>query len=117
MAHIKVMHDPVGETLTVYWDDPQREEVCKDADALSALRIPTRAAVERAHCRSDAGRPPRLSPPPPNLVGGQDETDRVQDLPSVPLHVRMLVTDMLPVLIGQIDLMAQLISHRSAHNV
>ena len=30
MAHIKVIHDPVGETLTVYWDDPQREEICEE---------------------------------------------------------------------------------------
>lgn len=30
MAHIKVIHDPVGETLTVYWDDPQREEMCEE---------------------------------------------------------------------------------------
>ncbi len=30
MAHIKVIHDPIGETLTVYWDDPDREEVCEE---------------------------------------------------------------------------------------
>ena len=30
MAQIKVIHDPVGETLTVYWDDPEREEVCEE---------------------------------------------------------------------------------------
>jgi hypothetical protein len=30
MAHIKVIHDPIGETLTVYWDDPEREEVCEE---------------------------------------------------------------------------------------
>jgi hypothetical protein len=29
MAHIKVIHDAIGETLTVYWDDPEREEVCE----------------------------------------------------------------------------------------
>ena len=23
MAHIRVIHDPIGETLTVYWDDPE----------------------------------------------------------------------------------------------
>ena len=32
MAQIKVIHDPVGETLTVYWDDPEREEVCEEVD-------------------------------------------------------------------------------------
>ena len=26
MAHIKVIYDPIGETLTVYWDNPEREE-------------------------------------------------------------------------------------------
>ncbi len=30
MAQIKVIHDPVGETLTVYWDDSEREEVCEE---------------------------------------------------------------------------------------
>jgi hypothetical protein len=30
MAHIKVIHDPIGETLTIYWDDPEREEVCEE---------------------------------------------------------------------------------------
>jgi hypothetical protein len=30
MAQVKVIHDPVGETLTVYWDDPEREEVCEE---------------------------------------------------------------------------------------
>ena len=30
MAQIKVIRDPVGETLTVYWDDLEREEVCEE---------------------------------------------------------------------------------------
>ena len=30
MAHIKVIHDSVGETLTVYWDNPEREELCEE---------------------------------------------------------------------------------------
>lgn len=30
MAYVKVFHDPVGETLTVYWDDPEHEEVCEE---------------------------------------------------------------------------------------
>jgi hypothetical protein len=30
MAHIRVIHDPIGETLTVYWDDPEHEEVCEE---------------------------------------------------------------------------------------
>lgn len=30
MAHIRVIHDPIGETLTVYWDNPEHEEVCEE---------------------------------------------------------------------------------------
>ncbi len=30
MAHIRVMHDPVGETLTVYWAEPRPEQVCEE---------------------------------------------------------------------------------------
>jgi hypothetical protein len=30
MAHIRVIHDPIGETLTIYWDDPEHEEVCEE---------------------------------------------------------------------------------------
>jgi hypothetical protein len=30
MAHIKVIHDPIGEILTVYWDNPEYEEICEE---------------------------------------------------------------------------------------
>ncbi len=30
MAHIRVIHDIVGETLTVYWDEPRPEQVCEE---------------------------------------------------------------------------------------
>ena len=30
MAQITVIHDPSGETLPVYWDDPNREEICEE---------------------------------------------------------------------------------------
>ena len=30
MAQIRVTHDPIGETLTIYWDDPEREEICEE---------------------------------------------------------------------------------------
>ena len=30
MAHIRVIHDPVGETLTVYWAEPRAEQVCEE---------------------------------------------------------------------------------------
>ena len=30
MAHIRVIHDPVGETLTIYWKEPSQEQVCEE---------------------------------------------------------------------------------------
>jgi hypothetical protein len=30
MAHIRVIHDPVGETLTVYWQEPSQDQVCEE---------------------------------------------------------------------------------------
>jgi len=30
MAHIRVIHDPVGETLTVYWKEPSTDQVCEE---------------------------------------------------------------------------------------
>ncbi len=30
MAHIRVIHDPRGETLTVYWAEPRAEQVCEE---------------------------------------------------------------------------------------
>lgn len=30
MAHIRVIHDAVGETLTVYWQEPSTEQVCEE---------------------------------------------------------------------------------------
>ena len=30
MAQVKVIHDPVGQTLTVYWAEPGLEEVCEE---------------------------------------------------------------------------------------
>jgi hypothetical protein len=30
MARIKIIHDPIGETLTVYFDDPQKAWVCEE---------------------------------------------------------------------------------------
>jgi hypothetical protein len=30
MAHIRVIHDPVGETLTVYWKEPSRDQICEE---------------------------------------------------------------------------------------
>jgi len=30
MAHIRVIHDPVGETLTVYWKEPSPDQICEE---------------------------------------------------------------------------------------
>ena len=30
MAGIHVIHDPVGETLTIYWAEPRAEQVCEE---------------------------------------------------------------------------------------
>lgn len=30
MAHIRVIHDPVGQTLTVYWKEPSANQVCEE---------------------------------------------------------------------------------------
>ena len=30
MAHIRVIHDPVRETLTVYWDEPRADQICEE---------------------------------------------------------------------------------------
>lgn len=30
MAHVRVIHDPVGETLTVYFAEPQPDQICEE---------------------------------------------------------------------------------------
>jgi hypothetical protein len=30
MGQIKIIHDPIGETLTIYWDDPEHEKICEE---------------------------------------------------------------------------------------
>lgn len=30
MAHIRVIHDPVGETLTIYWAEPRADQVSEE---------------------------------------------------------------------------------------
>ena len=30
MAHIRVIHDAVGETLTVYWAEPRPDQICEE---------------------------------------------------------------------------------------
>ena len=42
MAQINVIHAPVGETLTVYWDNPEREEA---GDGLLLIKGAQREAI------------------------------------------------------------------------
>jgi hypothetical protein len=34
---VRVIHDPTGETLTVYWADPKAEQVCEETGEGVAL--------------------------------------------------------------------------------
>jgi len=38
MDKVRVYHDPVGRTLSVWFEDPAREEVCEEADDDTILR-------------------------------------------------------------------------------
>jgi hypothetical protein len=67
------------------------------------VRETTIVPIVKVHLRPD-----RILEPMPS-------TDRLQDLPFVPLHFRMFLTDMVPAFIRQINLMAQLIFNRPAH--
>ncbi len=33
MAHIRAMHGPIGEPLTVYWAGPRAEQICEETGA------------------------------------------------------------------------------------
>ena len=30
MSHVRVIHDPIGETLTVYFSNPRVDQVCEE---------------------------------------------------------------------------------------
>ena len=38
MDKVRVYYDPVGRTLSVWFEDPAREEVCEEADDDTILR-------------------------------------------------------------------------------
>ena len=58
MAHIRVIHDPVGETLTVYWKEPSQDQVCEEAgDGVILIKNQKTGEVigfERLYYRPDA---------------------------------------------------------------
>jgi hypothetical protein len=59
MAHIQVIHDPVGETLTIYWAEPRAEQVCEETGEAVILINDARAGevigVERLYYRLNSG--------------------------------------------------------------
>ena len=59
MAHIRVIHDPAGETLTVYWAEPGAEQVCEETgDGVVLIKdARTREVVglERLYYRTEPG--------------------------------------------------------------
>jgi len=49
MAQIKVIHDPSGETLTIYRDDPEHEEMCEEIGKVSCDgQVKSDTALSRA---------------------------------------------------------------------
>ena len=45
MDKVRVFYDTVGKTLSVWFDDPAREEVCEEADDDTILRKDTQGHV------------------------------------------------------------------------
>lgn len=60
MAHIRVIHDPEGETLTVYWADPRSDQVCEETGEGVILIKDSRTreviGFERLYYRPEPGR-------------------------------------------------------------
>ncbi|MGH7964514.1 MAG: hypothetical protein ACRERD_22325 [Candidatus Binatia bacterium] len=58
MAHIRVIHDPVGETLTIYWKEPSTEQICEETGAgvilIKDRRTGEVIGFERLYYRPDA---------------------------------------------------------------
>ncbi len=59
MAHIRVIHDPVGEKLTVYWAEPRAEQVCEEAGdgviLIKDARTHEVIGLERLYYRPETG--------------------------------------------------------------
>ena len=59
MAHIRVIHDQVGETLTVYWAEPRTEQVCEETGEgvilIKDARTREVIGFERLYYRPPAG--------------------------------------------------------------
>jgi hypothetical protein len=61
MAGIRVIHDATGETLTVYWGEPQSDQVCEETGEGVILIKNTETGevvgFERLYYRPGPGRP------------------------------------------------------------
>ncbi len=59
MAHIRVIHDPAGETLTVYWAEPGTEQVCEETGdgvvLIKDARTQEVIGLERLYYRPEPG--------------------------------------------------------------
>ena len=60
MDTIKVIHDAVGHTLTVWWDDPSKEHICTEtAEEVVLIKDATGRVIgfELLHYRPSSGDP------------------------------------------------------------
>ena len=59
MAHIRVIHDLVGETLTVYWAEPSADQVCEETGEgvvlIKNARTKEVVGFERLYYRPEPG--------------------------------------------------------------
>jgi hypothetical protein len=59
MAHIRVIHDPIGETLTVYWAEPRPEQIREETGESVILIKDSRSqeviGFERLYYRPEPG--------------------------------------------------------------
>ena len=57
MARIRVIHDAVGETLTVYWAEPRSDQICEETGEgiilIKDARTREIIGFERLYFRSD----------------------------------------------------------------
>lgn len=59
MAHIRVIHDAKGETLTIYWAEPRIDQVCEEIGEgvilIKDARTREVIGVEQLYYRPESG--------------------------------------------------------------
>lgn len=59
MAHVRVIHDPIGETLTVYFGVPRPDQVCEETgEGVILIKDPQSGEVvgfERLYYKAASG--------------------------------------------------------------